>query len=204
MQLQASRLGCVRGTRRLFGGVHVALKAGEALRVAGANGSGKSSLLRMLCGLTPPHEGDVQWQGVDIHAARAEFASTLFYLGHGTGIKDDLTAAENLSAAATLAGLRSDARTVSKALAEAGAPDGIACRLLSEGQRKRVALARLALARERPLWVLDEPFSSLDAAACVYLLDRLRAHVQGGGILVYTTHEAVALDGKVLNLDTAC
>ncbi len=206
MQLQASELGCVRGARRLFGGVHVALSAGQALRVAGPNGSGKSSLLRMLCGLTPPHEGRVQWKGVDIRAHRAQFSADLVYLGHAAAIKDELTAAENVAAASAIASREADAGAVAAALARAGLTHlhDIPCRLLSQGQRKRVALARLYLAPIGGLWVLDEPFSALDADASGALKTMLEAHLGNGGLLVYTTHETVTLHATVLELGRPC
>jgi heme exporter protein A len=202
-QLQARQLGCVRGTRRLFAGVDVDLRAGAALRVAGPNGSGKSSLLRILCGLAEPHAGSVTWQGRAIRSVHAN----LVYLGHAPAIKDDLTALENLMAGAALAGAPVDAPAALSALADAGLRDlaGRACGLLSEGQRKRVALARLQLAEGRRLWVLDEPFSALDGAAGAALAATIDAHLARGGLLVYTTHQDFApRASRTLTLGAQC
>ncbi len=207
MTLRAKQLACVRGARRLFAGLAVELSAGDALRVRGANGSGKSSLLRILCGLAPPDEGNVFWQGCDIRDVRSEFARSLVYLGHAPAIKGDLSAVENLTAAMALAGARVSARAARRALQAAGleAVADLPCRLLSQGQHKRVALARLHLAHEARLWVLDEPFSSLDAAATGELAATLEQHLVRGGMLVYTTHQDVvpkAWRSRELDLDS--
>lgn len=206
MRLQASGLGCVRGARRLFGGVAVTLAAGDALRVAGPNGSGKSTLLRTLCGLSPADEGSVRWDGSDVRSGRAEFAAQLTYLGHAPALKEDLSAAENLHAAAALAGGAVDAKAVAHALGTAGLARlaAVPCRLLSEGQRKRVSLARLQLSPRRALWVLDEPFSSLDAPAIGSLVGLIRAHLGQGGLLVYTTHDEIEIGARALHLGSPC
>lgn len=211
MTLRARQLACVRGTRKLFDSVAIELSAGDALRVTGANGRGKSSLLRILCGLALPEEGQVFWQGCDIREVRSEFARVLVYLGHAAAIKADLSAVENVLAAAALAGTPVKARTAYRALETAGldAVADLPCRLLSQGQHKRVALARLHLARDAHLWVLDEPFSSLDADSTQDLVSTLDRHLVRGGILVYTTHQDVAPKAwrsRTLDLDaqTAC
>jgi heme exporter protein A len=205
MTLQARGLACVRGVRQLFSGVQVELSGGDALHVRGANGSGKSSLLRILCGLALPYEGAVLWHGVDVRELRSEFARSLVYLGHAAAIKGDLTPQENLVAGSGLAGAPVKARSVARALEAAGLAGlaHIPCRLLSQGQQKRVALARLRLARDSSLWVLDEPFSALDAAASADLVGTLNQHLGRGGMLVYTTHQDVVLDAwraRVLDL----
>ncbi|MFL6657568.1 MAG: cytochrome c biogenesis heme-transporting ATPase CcmA [Massilia sp.] len=195
LQLGARQVSCLRGRRMLFEGVDVDLRAGQALRVAGPNGSGKSSLLRILCGLALPHAGEVTWQGEGIGVQRAAYARKLLYLGHAPAIKEELSAVENLAFDCALAEVDADGAAVRKALADAGVGKlaDMACRQLSEGQRKRVALARLHLARERSLWVLDEPFSALDAAATAALTGLMKAHLARGGLMVYTTHQEAAL-----------
>ena len=195
IELQARQLGCVRGRRQLFADIGLGLAPGRALRVAGVNGSGKSSLLRILCGLAAPQSGAVLWRGADIRSSRAEFARELLYLGHEAAIKEDFSAIENLVAGAALSGAPVSIAQARGALAVGGllALADTPCRHLSEGQRKRVALARLHMARERRLWVLDEPFSALDAHAVKVLTGTLDAHVAGGGMLVYTTHQDIAL-----------
>ena len=167
MTLQAYQLACTRGERQLFNDINFDINAGDAMRVAGANGSGKTSLLRMLCGLAFPAAGEVRWNGRNIRAAREEFGSQLIYLGHANGVKDDLAAWENIVVASTLSGnsaSRDDAYAALEQLGLAQAAD-LPTRALSQGQRKRVALARLRLGMTTPLWILDEPFAALDQNA---------------------------------------
>ncbi len=195
MSLQACQLTCMRGNRSLFRGLDFTLDAGVALRVTGSNGSGKSSLLRMLCGLAFPAGGEVRWQGRNIRTVREEFGAALLYLGHANGVKDDLLAWENVVVAGTLAGRPVNREAACAALASVGL-ERQACLptlALSQGQRKRVALARLQLSGDAPLWILDEPFAALDAAAIDALTVTLEAHLARGGQLVYTTHQPVAL-----------
>lgn len=197
MALQAIQLGCVRGDWPLFGGVDFALGAGEALRVAGANGSGKTSLLRMLAGLSSPASGELRWHGLRIGAARAAFHRDLVYVGHANGVKDDLSACENLALACALGGGRVSAAQVRGALEQQGLGRvaDIPVGTLSQGQRKRVALARLRLATA-PLWILDEAFTALDQSAVADLCATLDAHLARGGMLVYTTHQEVGLAAR--------
>lgn len=197
MILQAHQLACTRGDRMLFNNLEFELGAGAALRVGGSNGVGKTSLLRMLCGLACPAAGEVRWGGRDVRAIRAEFGASLVYLGHANGVKDDLAAWENLALGATLAGSpasRAEAIAALDALGLAEAAE-LPTRALSQGQRKRVALARLQLAAARPLWILDEPFTALDQAAVAALCATLEAHLARGGMVVYTTHQEITLGG---------
>jgi heme exporter protein A len=198
MELQASELACVRGERELFSQVDVGVGPGDALRVAGTNGSGKTSLLRMLCGLSSPAHGIVRWGGQDIRRCREQFGSALVYLGHGNGVKDDLAAWENVVVAATLGGRHASRDEAYAALDRQGL-DHVAdlpTRSLSQGQRKRVALARLHLASSAPLWILDEAFTALDTAAVADLCATLDGHLDGGGMVVYTTHQDVTLAAR--------
>jgi heme exporter protein A len=204
MNLQASGLACTRGERELFNNVDVALRAGDALRVAGANGSGKTSLLRLLCGLACPSAGEVRWGGRNIRAVREEFGSQLIYLGHANGVKDDLAAWENVAVGATLAGHPVGRDAACEALEQLGLGHAaeLPTRALSQGQRKRVALARLQLGLRQPLWILDEPFTALDRDAVGVLVATLSAHLARGGMLVYTTHQEIALGAqRLLDLD---
>lgn len=188
--LEAVDLQCVRGERTLFSGLDFGLRAGELLRIAGANGSGKTSLLRIVCGLLTPVQGSVLWQGEDIQHLREEFWSRLVYIGHANAIKDDLTAAENLAMASALAGKARAAGSLRAALGELGIADSERrpVRVLSQGQRRRVALARLALSAAAPLWILDEPFTALDAGAVEIVQALIAGHVGRGGAVIYTTH----------------
>lgn len=204
MTLQAYQLTCTRGERALFRNVNFALNAGDAMRVVGANGSGKTSLLRLLCGLASPAEGEVRWNGQNITKAREEFTSQLIYLGHANGVKDDLIAWENLVTSSTLSGnpiTRDDAYTALDNLGLHQAAD-LPTRALSQGQRKRVALARLQFGRHAPLWILDEPFTALDQKTVSNLCATLNQHLQGGGMLIYTTHQEIELNPRqMLTLD---
>jgi heme exporter protein A len=198
MSLEAHRLACTRGTRALFAGIDFTLEAGDALRVAGANGSGKTSMLRLLCGLACPADGLVRWHGEDIRDVREQFGSQMVYLGHANGVKDDLLAWENVAIGSTLAGTALDRAQAVGALDELGlgAAADLPTRSLSQGQRKRVALARLQFAMDKPLWILDEPFTALDRAALAALCATLDAHLAQGGMLVYTTHQDVKLAAR--------
>ena len=185
--LEARDLECRRGGRPLFGGLSLTLNPGELLRVAGANGSGKTSLLRILCGLLTPEAGEVRWKGTAIRALREEYARELVYLGHAPAVKDDLTAAENLKYACVFAGLSST--EIGSSIERFGVPADVPIKKLSQGQKRRAALARLALSQQVPLWLLDEPFAALDAAAAGLVEELVRAHAGAGGAVIFTTHQ---------------
>lgn len=193
--LQADRLTYARGDRPLFRDISFELQPGEALWLSGANGSGKTSLLRLLCGLASPLAGTVQWNGQDIHRQREEFHRHLFYYGHAPAIKDELPAGKNVSIASQLAGTACSIDDACHALKKLGL--GHAVRLpaaiLSQGQRKRVALARLYIDPLPTLLILDEPFSALDQNAIEDLQDVLNRHLARQGIIVYTTHQPLTL-----------
>lgn len=197
MTLQAYQLACTRGDWPLFADVGFEAGAGDALHVRGANGSGKTSLLRMLCGLARPAAGEVLWAGRAPGRSRDAFCRDLLYLGHANGVKDDLTASENLLLACALAGqpvAAGEARRALRALGLERLAD-VPAGALSQGQRKRVALARLRLATA-PLWILDEAFTALDQGAVAALCATLDGHLARGGTLVYTTHQDVALAAR--------
>lgn len=186
--LEAVDLECERGGRVLFRGLSFQLARGDSVRVTGANGSGKTSLLRILCGLLSPTRGEVRWDGAPIRSLREEYSKNLVYLGHAPAVKDELSAAENLAIACQLAGERADG--VEAALGRFGlAPDGPPVKRLSQGQRRRSALARLALSETRLLWLLDEPFSALDAEGIALLSELSAAHLARGGAVVFSTHQ---------------
>lgn len=190
MQLDAEGLALARGARQLFSGLSFTLAQGNALHIGGANGSGKSSLMRVLCGLARPDQGAVRWCGADIGQAGEAFRSRVVYLGHAEALKHDLLAWENL-AFGPLLGMPDARMRAMQALELAGLAREAALptRALSQGQRKRVALARLHLAAPASLWILDEPFSALDSAASAHLTQLLERHCQDGGMLIYTTHQ---------------
>ena len=175
--LEASDLECERGGRRLFHGLTFSVNSGETLRVAGPNGSGKTSLLRILCGLLTPTAGEVLWNGVRIQSLKEDYARHVLYLGHAPAVKDELTGAENLRVACVLAGLSPSA------------------------EQTREALARLSVSWQAPVWLLDEPFTALDTAAAGLTRTLLGEHAQRGGSVVYSTHQDAGLrDSRVIEL----
>jgi heme exporter protein A len=199
--LEASELACSRGGRPLFRALSFRIESGELLRVAGENGSGKTTLLKLLAGLLTPDAGEVRWRGEPIRALREEYSRSLVYLGHAPAVKDDLTAAENLGIACTLAGLQPSPQSIRDALDEYGLPVGeVPVRKLSQGQRRRAALARLLLGERAPLWLLDEPFAALDVAAARLTEEIVARHVARGGAVIYTTHQEANIGGTVLRV----
>jgi heme exporter protein A len=186
--LETRALACERDWRLLFDGLDLQLAAGEMLQVGGPNGSGKTSLLRLLCGLMEPSEGEVLLNGLPLRKQRDEMAGRLLWIGHATGIKGMLSAEENL---AWLCALHQPVtlEQIREALAQVGLRgfEDVLCHTLSAGQQRRVALARLYLSPP-PLWVLDEPFTALDLHGVAQLEDHLAGHCESGGSVVLTTH----------------
>lgn len=197
--LEVHALECVRGERTLFRNVGFTLDAGALLHVAGENGSGKTSLLRIVCGLSTPAAGEVRWRGEPLRKVREAFWRQLIYIGHANALKDDLNALENLYFAGTLAGIETDEKRAYAALDHFGVAHcaRLPARVLSQGQRRRVALARLALAARGGLWVLDEPFSALDANAVEQLRRLIAAQLAGGGMVILTTHQDIEIVAAV-------
>ncbi len=189
--LQATNLRCVRHRRLLFENLSLTVHAGDLWQIVGANGAGKTSLLRLLCGLSRPQAGAIYWQTDPIDEAET-FRENLLYLGHLPAIKDDLTARENLQFLSQLA----DEPTTDWAMALAAVnltafQDHLAGQL-SAGQRRRIGLARLWTTR-RPLWLLDEPLTAIDTTGVSQLEQRFSEHLQRGGAIVLTSHQALQL-----------
>ena len=192
--LEAVNLGCIRGDRRLFKGLNFSANPGELIELRGANGSGKTSLLRILSGLAAPAEGEVRWQGKNIGSLGEEYSEAIAYLAHQNGVKDELTATENLRIANGVAGI-----ALSKPEAQAvlervglGHQQNLPVRLLSAGQRRRVALARFLTSKGK-LWLLDEVLTSLDAAAVKLSRQFIDDHLSNGGIAIIATHQELDL-----------
>jgi heme exporter protein A len=199
--LAASELECVRGDRTLFSGLSFAVAPGAGLLVQGANGAGKTSLLRIAVGLAPPARGDVTWDGRPIRSLGPAYRREVRYCGHPNALKDDLTAVENVRAAAALAGRSMTSDAARGALAQVGvaAAADLPVRSLSQGQKRRTALARLALDGAR-LWVLDEPLAALDVGGAEWLAGMLDAHLAAGGMALVTSHQPLATRAALATL----
>ena len=194
--LSAHGLTCVRGERRLFAGLDLAIDAGQWLHVRGENGAGKTSLLRLLAGLAQPAAGEIDWCGQPIRRADEQYRRDLLFLGHHGALKEELTALENLQFAAALDGAALAGPEAMAALHRFGLKgrEELPVRFLSAGQKRRVLLARL-LTRKAKLWVLDEPFTALDVKAVDLLAALISEHLAGGGMAVLTSHQAMPIPG---------
>lgn len=193
MRLLASDLACARGGRQVFRGLSFAVNAGEALLVTGPNAAGKSSLLRLVAGLLRPQHGRLELEGSDAERTIGEQAH---YLGHQDALKPALSVAENLTFWTQFLG--GGEGKAAAALATVGLETlaGLPATYLSAGQRRRLSLARL-LTIERPIWLLDEPTATLDAAGHGLLAGLMGAHLAGGGLILAATHGPIGLDGAV-------
>lgn len=188
--LETSALACERGGLRLFSDLGFSIAPGGLLRVRGANGSGKTTLLRTLAGLTRPAAGSVRWRGNPIGD---EYRKAMLFLGHAPALKDELTVLENLEFSSQLAELKnSDSKAALERLGVARLAD-LPARFLSQGQRRRAALARLALSASVPLWLLDEPFAALDSEGIEQVSSLCATHLANGGLLVLTSHQDVPI-----------
>lgn len=197
--LEARALACQRGDAVLFRDLSFAVHSGEALLVRGANGSGKTSLLRIVAGLATPASGELLWNGARLQTPAARQAMT--YIGHVPPLKDDLTPLENLSYALRLEGVCIGAEQSLAAIAAVGlaARRHLAVRHLSQGQKRRIGLARLMLS-ERRLWLLDEPLTALDVAGVALFNSRLEMHLKAGGTAVLSTHQDLAVQANIREL----
>jgi heme exporter protein A len=192
-----SNLSCSRGDKRLFSGVSFALQSGQWLHLEGDNGVGKTSLLRLACGLSALEQGEIQWQGQPVSQNSDEFRANLAYLGHQLALKEDLTPLENLRADAAIAGRALSLADAKSALVQLGLKgrEHLPVRVLSQGQKRRTALARLWVSSAK-LWILDEPFVALDNAAQNVLSEVINSHLSKQGMVLLTSHQAVSLAGQ--------
>jgi heme exporter protein A len=192
--LSVSQLSCYRGYKPLFTDLSFELRSNEALQLEGDNGAGKTSLLRLVCGLSTPQSGQIRWNNQLVSEAPQAFRSDLFYLGHQLALKEELTALENLQIDAALAGRSLSNKQAFDALALMGlrGRENLSVRVMSQGQKRRTALARLIASQAR-LWILDEPFVALDVKAVDLLRQLLGEHVNNGGMLLFTSHQKIQL-----------
>jgi heme exporter protein A len=193
--LTLTQLACAKGGRELFRDVNCTLSAGHWLYVSGANGVGKTSLLRMLCGLAPVEAGQILWNGQPIGAQCDNYRQDLCYLGHLNALQESMTVQENLLFGSALGGLALAASQCQAVLTRFGlrGRSQQLVRHLSQGQKRRVALSHLALSSAR-LWVLDEPYVAMDEAGISLLAGLIASHLDQGGLVVLTSHQKVAID----------
>ena len=210
-ELTANDLSAVRGERLLFKQLNFSLKNGTVIYLQGANGTGKTTLLRMLCGLSKPYTGIINWCGNNISDLAEEFHQHVLYIGHLPSIKEDLTALENLQFSLAITGDSFNYIQACEVLNLLGLAKGLhlPTRVLSQGQKRRVALARLWL-QDLPLWILDEPFTALDVAATELLRQKIEHFANAGGLVVMTSHQTFSMNvpnfvqlqlGAKVNLD---
>jgi heme exporter protein A len=194
-ELTAENLIGIRGERLLFEKLGFKCSNGTVLYLQGANGTGKTTLLRTICGLSKPYAGNINWCGENINSLAEEYYKNVLYIGHLPGIKEDLTALENLQFSLALSGTPFHLSQATETLKMLGLARGLnlPTRMLSQGQKRRVAIARLWL-QDLPLWVLDEPFTALDIAATGLLKQKIESFAKAGGIVIMTTHQEVTID----------
>lgn len=194
--LEVMGLACARGEQQLFTNLSFELSAGELLQVQGENGKGKTTLLRALCGFIEPFAGQISWQGQNIRELDEAYHAELIYLGHLNAIKDELNALENLHISSALAGWEVSDSDAIAALRRMGlrGRETFPVKILSQGQRRRVALARL-LVSKAPLWILDEPLTALDVGAVVLMQGLIGEHLANRGMVIFTTHQPLEVAG---------
>jgi heme exporter protein A len=197
--MQARDLTVRRGTEVLFKALNFDLLPGQLVWLRGSNGSGKTSLLRVLAGLSKPDGGQLSWNEQHI-AQLQDYRASLVYMGHANALKDDLTASEALRFLVNMHARPCPADRLDAALRRMGVfhRRKLPVRMLSQGQRRRVALARLALEDKPGFWVLDEPFDALDDAGLALVQELFRDNVQRGGTVLFTSHIAVRPEGMPL------
>ena len=195
--LTVKNLSCWRNEQALFSGLSLSLSPKNIIFLQGENGSGKTSLLRILCGFRLPDEGEIRWGDKSISSI-PEYFENISYVGHKNGIKDELTVEENLNLMRSMA-TASNVKTedVLKKIGLFQRSDVLA-RQLSAGQKRKLALARLMMT-ENSFWVLDEPFTSLDTATVKFFEQLIKQHITRGGMLILTSHHEIDLSGLSVN-----
>ena len=200
--LEAREITCVRGERELFSGLSLQVLPGQCLHIRGENGVGKTSLLRLLTGLTFPESGEVLWSGDSIKKEASDYHSQLLFLGHRDALKEDLSSLENLRMYAAIDGITLSEQDAFTSLWRFGLKgrEDLPVNCLSAGQKKRVLMARM-VTRRAQVWILDEPFNALDTHAVLELQGLIAEHLESGGLVVLTSHQPLAIPGlRVLDL----
>lgn len=202
--LDARQLAAIRDDRLLFAGLDFRLAPGQVLQVAGPNGAGKTTLLNIVAGLAPAEAGEIRWKGVAVADDAPAFRRDFTWIGHQPGLKLMLTARENLRWLAQLSGVSPVTAVLDAALDKVGlyGYEDVPLARMSAGQKRRVGLARLFV-EQRPLWILDEPFTAIDKQGVDELEGWLRGHAEAGGLVLLTTHHEFAAGFPVLRLDVA-
>lgn len=193
----------MRGDRRLFSNVNFSLTPGSYLQLTGPNGSGKTSLLRIICGLMTPASGEIRWDGTKTRSLAEEYSRSVTYIGHRNGVKEELSSIENLRIASGVSGIGLSREEARAALVRVGlgGRENLPARFLSEGQRRRSALARL-LTCGTALWLLDEVLASLDQAAGILIGSVIGEHLSKGGMAIVATHQELHISaGSIQRLE---
>ena len=200
--LEIQSLECVRDDRLLFSDLSFTLAESEVLQIEGANGCGKTSLLRIICGLRLAESGKVKWCGESIWANREDFYANMVYIGHLPCIKGDLTVLENVRALLDTRSLSVTDHVIEMALTKVGLEsyDDVPGKALSSGQRRRILLAFVELAKAK-LWVLDEPLTALDVQGVQLMESMILEHKQAGGSVIFTTHHGMQLDCEMRTIE---
>jgi heme exporter protein A len=200
--LEAHGLCCARGERELFSGLNLRISSGNCLHVRGENGVGKTSLLRLLTGLSKPESGEVLWGSQSIALDPIAYHRELLFLGHRDALKEDLTALENVQMYAALDDIALSQEQALASLWRFGlrGRENLPVNCLSAGQKRRILMARM-LTRQAKLWILDEPFNALDIQAVHELQNLMIEHLSVGGLIVFTSHQEVSIPNmQVLEL----
>ena len=193
--LEVKSLECVRDDRLLFNDLNFAVADAEVLQIEGPNGSGKTSLLRIICGLRQAEAGQVMWRGESITSSREDYYANMVYIGHLPCIKGDLTVLENVRSLLDTRSLNLGNSEILEALSKVGLAtyDDVAGKALSSGQRRRILLAFIELSQAK-LWILDEPLTALDVQGVALMESMILQHREAGGSVVFTTHHGMQLD----------